>query len=241
MNLDVHAEITKLARALEVEPDELEYLEAVTPETVRELRYAVADAMFEAGRPHFARIAAAAKVMPGGIGSKLAQHALGPLLGARAAVMLHPDQARDLAKRLPSAFLADVAIHIDVRHAGDIIAAAPADRIAKTAAELDRRKEFVAMAGFVGSLTDEALELTLPLLSDDAMLRTGFLLEHPERLDVIVAQLPDERLVAMAEIASDEGRIGELVSIVDHLGAEQRQRVVDLARDAGADDILAAV
>jgi hypothetical protein len=192
---------------------------------VRQLRYDVADAMFDAGRKHFARIAAAAKALPGPIAAKLAQHALGPLLSARTVALLDPDQARDLAKRLPSSFLADVAVEIDVRHAGDAIADVPPDRIARAAFQLQQRGEFVAMGGFVGCLGDEALAETVEVLSDDSLLHVAFLLDAPERLDDIVAMLPDERLATMAAIAVADGIEQELESILEHVGPEQAARI----------------
>ena len=191
--MDVRAEVAKLARALDVEPEELAALEGLSPEAVQQLRFDVADAMFEAGRKHFARIAAAAKVLPGPIAAKLAQHALGPLLSARAAALLERSQAQDLARRLPSRFLADIAVEIDVRHAGPIIGAVSADRIARAAAHLEERGEYVAMGGFVHCLEDDALEAVLAVLSDESLVEVAFLLDDPSRIDDILAMLPDDR------------------------------------------------
>ena len=191
--MDVRAEVEKLARALDVEPAELQALERLDAETVQQLRFDVTDGMFEAGRKHFARIAAAAKILPGSVSAKLAQHALGPLLSARTAALLERDQAQDLARRLPSRFLADIAVEIDVRHAGAIIGAVSADRIARAAAHLEERGEYVAMGGFVHCLDDEALTAVLDVLSDDSLVRVAFLLDDPSRIEHVLSMLPPDR------------------------------------------------
>jgi hypothetical protein len=234
------AEVEKLARALGTDPERLAALEACAPDDVRALRHAVADTLFEAGRRHFARAAAAAKVLPAALAAKLGEHALGPLLAARTVALLDPGQAHDLARRSSPCFLADVAVHLDPRHADEMIAGLPAGLIAAAAAELERRGERVAMGTFVGHLGDDALAATVDVLSDDALLHVGFLLEAPERLDAIVAGLPDARVTGIIEIAMREGRWTELVGIAEHLGPEQVARVVALGEEVGARKPLAA-
>ena len=226
------AEVEKLARALHADPQRLAALEALAPHDIRGLRHAVTDALLEADQHHFTRVAEAAKALPVAIAAKLAEKALGPLLAARVAALLSIDQTLDLISRLPPAFLADVALELDPRQAHDLIVALPAGPIAGAAAELDRRGEHVAMSMFVGHLNDEALFATVAVLSDDALLRVGYLLEAPERLDAIFEQLGDDRIAALVALAARENRWTELTGITDEVGPAQQLRVAALLRTA---------
>ena len=226
------AEVEKLARALHADPQRLAALEALAPHDIRGLRHAVTDALLDADQHHFTRVAEAAKALPTAIAAKLAEKALGPLLAARVAALLSADQTLDLVCRLPPAFLADVALELDPRQAHDLIVALPAGPISAAASELDRRGEHVAMSMFVGHLSDEALHATVRKLSDDALLRVGYLLEAPERLDAIFAELSDERIDALVALAAREDRWTELMGITDELGQAQKLRVATLLRAA---------
>ena len=228
------AEVEKLARALHAEPERLAALEALAPHDIRALRHAVTDALLETDQHHFTRVAEAAKALPAAVAAKLAEKALGPLLAARVAALLDAHQALDLVSRLSPAFLADVALELDPRQAHELIVALPAGPIAAAAAELDRRGEHVAMSMFVGHLSDEALHATVAVLSDDALLRVGFLLEAPERLDAIYAELSDERIDALVALAAREDRWTELVGITDELGHAQKLRMAALLRPRAA-------
>ena len=66
------------------------------------------------------------------------------------------------------------------------------------------------------------------MLSDDALLRVGFLLEAPERLDAIFAELSDERIDALVALAAREDRWTELMGITDELGQAQQRRMAAL-------------
>ena len=226
------AEVEKLARALHADPERLAALQALAPHDLRALRHAVTDHLLEADRSHFSRVADAAKALPVAFAAKLAEHALGPLLAARVAAMIELDRTLEIVKRLSTGFLADVALELDPRQAHDLLAALPAGPIAGAATELDRRCEHVAMSMFVGHLSPEALERTVNELSDDALLRVGYLLEAPERLDEIFGYLPDECLSAMVALAAKENRWVELTGITDHLGPVQQRRVAALLSSA---------
>jgi hypothetical protein len=235
-SLAAQAEIEKLARVLGVEADRLPPLEVCAPADVRALRRQVADTLLEADRRQFARVAGLGKVAPAGLVARLAERALGPMLVARAAGLADPSLACEIARRVSPDFLADIAVELDPRHAREAIAGLPPERIAAAAALLERRGELTAMGVFVGHLSEEALSATLGRLSTDALLRVGFLMEAPERLDEIVAQLPDERLAALVTLAEEENRWEELLGIASHLGEHQRHRLADASTRLAASE-----
>jgi hypothetical protein len=226
------AELEKLARALHADPGRLAALAPLAPADLRALRHAVSDALLEADQHHFGRVADAAKALPATVSAKLAEKALGPLLAARVAAIIDLDRALDLVGRLSPRFLADVALELDPRQAHALLEALPARPIALAAQELDRRGEHIAMTMFVGHLSDDALSATVEILSDDALLRIGYLLEAPERLDTVFTFLDDARLARLVQLAAAEGRWAELTGITDELSRRQQLRVAALLRAA---------
>jgi hypothetical protein len=88
---------------------------------VRRLRERATDRLFDADGHALQRIAAASKLLPAAVAAAIGQRAFGPLLCARIAGRLDPGRGVDLAARLPAEFLADVAVELDPRRAGEII------------------------------------------------------------------------------------------------------------------------
>jgi hypothetical protein len=230
--LHASAEVEKLARCLGTDSERLIALEACPPKALRKLRHQVDDHLLEADRPAFSRAASAASAVPAALAAKMAEKALGPLLTARVAALMDEDRVMGIVKRLPDFFLAEVALELDPRHARHVLLSIPPERMSDVATELDRRGEHVAMSGFCAYITPDALSAVVDVLSSDALLRVGYLLEAPERLDGIVAGLSDDRLAAVVELAGAEGRQDELAGICEHLKARQRRRVEAVAQPA---------
>lgn len=239
-SVESQAELGKLARVLGTDAARLSSLGGLAIADIRALRRQVADALLEADRARFSRLAALGKAMPCALVAKLAEHALGPVAIARAAGLADPELACEIALRVSPDFLADVAVELDPRHAHAAIAGLPPAPIAAAAGVLERRAEHAAMGVFVGHLSDAALAATIDTLSSGAILRIGFLIEAPERLDEIVAQLPDERLGALVALAASEDRWNELFAIAGHLGPEGRARLEGRVEHAPANRSLAA-
>jgi len=120
--LQARAEVLRLARLLDRDPDELAYLEALGPADLRALRRRVTETLYDAHDGALRRLAAAGRLLPGALTATLAQRAFGPLLSARLAGLLDLDRAVDVAGRLPPPFLADVAGEMDPRRASALIA-----------------------------------------------------------------------------------------------------------------------
>jgi hypothetical protein len=198
----IRAEILKLARLLQREPDELAYLERVPLEDLRALREQATEALFEAHDAVFRRLAAASKLLPVGLLSSLAENTFGPVLAARIAGLLEPERADEVGARLPTPFVADIAIELDPRRASGVIARIPAERILAVTRELARRKEYVTMGRFVGHLDDAALAAAINSLDDEALLETFVVMEDPpdlERLARLTDRARIERLAAIPE------------------------------------------
>lgn len=183
------AEVLKLARLLQCDPERLSYLKRVPLKDIRLLREQVTEMLFTAHDGTLRRLAAASRLLPVGVVAGISQRAFGPILSARIAALLEPQRAVEIAARLPTAFLADVAVELDPRRASDVLAGMPAAQIAAVTRELGRRGEYVAMGSFVGHLRDEALTAAIETLDERARQQTALVVEDKQRLDEIVELL----------------------------------------------------
>jgi len=241
------AEVIKLARLLRREPGQLSYLERLPAEDVRALREQVTDLLFEAHDGTLQRLATSSRLLPVGVNAMISQHAFGPMLSARISGLLGPDRAVEIAAKLPSEFLADIAVELDPRRASDVIARMPAERVAEVTRELNRRDEYVTMGRFVGHLSGEALRASVAATDDAMLLRTAFVLEERERLDDLAELVGEDRIVGLAKVAEreqlwpealdllmslDRDRVAEGLARMD---SEQRELVERRAREQGVE------
>ncbi|MDQ2748408.1 MAG: hypothetical protein M3Y44_02555 [Actinomycetota bacterium] len=228
------AEIQKLAHQLGVEPTRLAGLAAVPAADLRILRTQIADALFEADKPRFAKMAALSKAVPVAVAAKLTQFAMPPLLAARTAELIEPQRAADLVGRLSEDYLADVAAAMDASRAAEVVAAIPAGRIAMIAAELARREEWVVIGGFVAHVSPPALAAAVSVFDGEQLVRIGFVLDDKERLDEVSRLVTDAQIDAMLAAACAESLWTELDDLLAHLTLDGAGRMRDRFRTAPA-------
>ncbi|GAB2484711.1 magnesium and cobalt transport protein CorA [Jatrophihabitans fulvus] len=227
-------ELMKLAKTLGVEVDALGVVADLPAGDLRALRAQVAEALFQADRPAFARVAALSKSVPTAVAAKLTQATLPPLLAARTAELMEPQKAVDLVGRLSDSYLADVSAAMDAARAPEVVRAIPPEKVATISAELARRGEWVVIAGFVGEVDEPGLRASLAVYSGEQLLRIGYVLDDLGRLDGIVGMLSESQLEEIVAAAPDAGLWPELVVLLEHLSPAQRSRVA--GRFAAADD-----
>lgn len=233
---DGAVEILKLARLVRTDPGELGYLAQVAPHDIRDLREQITVAMFDADSQLLQRVAAATKVVPSKLAAVMGERAFGPLLCARITGLLEPSRAVDIASRLPTDFLADLAIELDPRRASRVIAEIPPPQMAEITRELAEREEYIAMGGFVGHLPEAALRAALDAIDDETLLRTAYVIEAKGNLGALVALLPPERLETIIRTAADRDLWLEALDVLGHVSERQRGRLGDLA--AAQDDVV---
>lgn len=228
VRLETSAEILKLARLLGVDDGDLGYLDRLSPAELRALRGRVTDSLFDTGGSAMARLGAAARILPSPLVATIAERAFGPLLCARAAGSVDPAKAIDVAKRLSASFLADTTIELDPRRVATIIGGVPESLVVPVARELGRRGEHVTMGRFLAFVRDDAIAAAMGALSDEAMLRTAFVLEHKEALDHAVSLLPPDRIPGVLRCASEKDLWPEALDLVDHLSPQRRGAIADV-------------
>lgn len=228
------AEMIRLARVLGVEPEELEFLADADEPALRDLRLAITDHMFELASHGLRNAAKLAGLLPAAIAAKLSEHALGPVLSARTVPLLETELVGGIAGRMPAHFLAETAVHLDLRRSGPLIAAVPVDKLRAAGEELARRREFVVLAAFVGYMDVSVLRPLLGIFDEETLLRAAFLIEEPERIDALVENLDDERVDALQRAAREHELWEESLALLADLGDTQ------IARFAASMDGLGA-
>lgn len=227
------AEILKLARLLEREPQTLNYLTKLPLGDLRALREQVTDVLFDANRRTLTRLAAASKLLPATLTAAIAERAFGPLLAARIAGLLEPERAVEIASKLAPEFLADVAIELDPRRAREVIARIPATQIRTVGAQLAARREYVAMGRFVGHLPPETVRASLEVIDDEQLLQVGFVLEEKDSLRGVVALLPPARLNGLIDTAAAHDLWAEALDLLIHLDKPRQRRLIAAAIQRG--------
>jgi hypothetical protein len=229
------AEVVKLARLLNADAGELEPLEAVAAEDLRELRERVTELLFDGHMGAFRKAVHASGILPVGVSATIAERAFGPLLCARLAGLVGTQRAVDVARHLSPDFLADVAVHMDPRRASDVIGGVPAERVVEVAVRLAERGEHVVMGRFTGHLSTKALQRTLDALEDDDLLQIAFTLE--EGLERAAALMPEGRMLEILRCAAAADLWPEAFALLDDLAPERR---AELARMVTRDHDLRA-
>lgn len=228
--LETRAQLVRLAALLRVDEAEVAFLAALPVDDLRELRDAVTERLFSADRPALEAIAKATRLVPGAVSAKIAVKAFPPSLGARVAGVLDTDHAVDLARRVPAGYLADLAPHLDPRRVRPILAELPTSVITGAGRLLGERGEHLTMAGFVGELPDAVIAEAVAVLDDEALLRTGILIEDPVRLAAVIALLSEERLRGVMALAVSHRSWDGLLRARPHLPADAVRRVSEAAQ-----------
>ncbi|MFH9073415.1 hypothetical protein [Streptomyces alboflavus] len=223
------AEAQKTARLLDVEPDALAFLGELPAEDVRRFRADCVATLHDRAPDMLDRIASATKLVPAGVAAAISQKALGPRLAAAVAGRLEPARAADIIEKLPVSFTAESCAHLDPRRISGIVDRLDEDLLVRIAVALAEREDHITMGRFVGHLRDSALGRILPQVADAVVLRTGFLIDVPERLGHIVELMGEERLAGVIGTAAADGLWAEALAVAGMVTGEQRGRIASLA------------
>jgi hypothetical protein len=218
-------EIRKLAHTLGVAPARLAGLAEVPAAELHALRKQIAHALFEADKGHFAKVATLSKLVPVAVSARLTEHVLPPLLAARTAELIEPQRAVELVARISDRYLADVSAAMDPARAADVIGQIPAERIARVAAELAGRQEWVVIGGFVAVVSADALAASVRVFTGEQLLRIAYVLEDKDRLDTVAGLVSDAQLDALLEATRGHALWAELDDLLAHLHPARLERL----------------
>lgn len=242
MSQNAQAELLKLAHQVGVDADELAFLAAVPAEELRALRAQIGEALFQADKHYFVKVAALSKNIPSPIAAKVTEFALPPLIAARVTELLDPAKAADLVVRISGGYLAKVAAAMDPTRSPHVIEKIPPDKIAQVGRELAAKGEWVVIGGFVSMVSETGLRSSVGVFTGEQLLRIGFVLDDTTRLAEIAEMLSDAQVDQLLVAAGEHDLWAELDELASNLTPEQGVRLADRLADrpAATRDAVAA-
>lgn len=230
-SLTLQAEHLKLARLLGCSESVVAGLAGLDVAALRQLRGACTSMLFDGDRASLQRVAGAARILPGALNAVLAEKAMGAVLASRVAGLLPPKDAVEIAKRTTLDFNVEVTLLLDPRSAAPMLRLMPMDLVVAVTREMLERREYIVMARFVDTLSDEQIRACMAVLDDESMLRIGFFVESPQRLEEIVGLMSDERLQKVVAIAGrpELALGGPVMVLLSGVGPKLRIRLVQAA------------
>lgn len=232
--LATRAELIKLARDFQRDPDDLDSLAELGVERLAQLRHLCSDQLFQRYLPMYRRIAAASGLVPAKLAVTLGERIFGPYLGGRIGSQLETDRAVKFAEMASVEFLAEICETIDPRRVLPIIHAMPLDRMVAVGRILLASRDYITMGKFVDAVTDEQVQAMLEIIDEpEVLLHTAFYTEGKERLEAIIHMIDDERLKGVILHSVESGHFGESLALMSHVGAASERRLVNLSADLG--------
>jgi len=200
------AETAKLARLLRVEDAQaLAFLLPVPAPELRDYRAAITDLLYDDDQELLQRTADAAHMLPARTLALIGESALWPLICARLTGLLEPHRAVEISNHFTVDFLAQLAAELDPRRAVEVVTAIATHTLVAVSSAMATNGEHVAMGRFVAYLDDAALSLCVEALSDEDLLKVGFVMEGEERLTSVFAMVGAARTKRILAAAHTNG------------------------------------
>jgi len=238
--LEVHAEIVRLARLLEVDPHDLAFLKHSPSGDLRWLRRSASDRLFAGDRSLFVRLAGAAKLLPDRLTAFIAETVFGPVLIARIAGEMHAAHAVSIATRMDIGFLASVCLALDPSRAREILFEMPVEVVRAVALELVRRREFITMGSFVDYLSEPVIDQVMDSITDEEdLIRIGLFIETKSLIPKLMQKLSAERLRRCVKLAHDpvKNLFAEALSLMAYADPEKARQLGDMMADEAEADL----
>lgn len=225
-DLRSRVEVTKLASELGTSTEKLGFLAEHDADQVRELRTAVAGAMFGRNEDRLVRIASLTNLIPPALAAKIAEIALGPMLSARVAGVLNPTDAVRLAKHLDPPFLTEVSKSLDPQRVEPILRRLPTDLVVDVGRRLLAQGEHLTLGRFVAAVELEAALGVVDGANGSDLLQVALHTEEPEALEAIVERLPDKVLGTVIRAAADESAWDDALTLLTSLSDDSTRRLL---------------
>jgi hypothetical protein len=236
-SLESRAEVIKLARVLQTEPERLDFLEGAAPEAIRAFRRSVHQRLDAPHRPMFQRIARVSALVPGTLAVRIAMRYYGPMFVGMVATEVPPERAADLIGSIPPEFIADAAPYVDPEAVGPIVRALPTEAMLPAMREMLRRKDYVTLARFVSAVSDELILAVLPFIESGADLLMIVLNSEigdvAGRFDVVLTKVADDRIRSLVQAAADAGLFAETLTFLQFLSPPTRARIAAAVAELG--------
>lgn len=227
------AALLKLARALDVEPAEVEFLRDLPVETLQSLKWRAIDIVTKRTRARLQRVATASKLTPIPVAASLGEKWFGPVLGAQMVGLVDPSMGVKFAKHMSMDFVADVSARIDPRIMGELAERYPIDIMKEIARTLSLREDYLTLSLFTGHMSPGIIADLLASIDDPAVsVRIAPFVDDPADLDPIVAEFSDAYLVDLQQGIVDDELFDDARYVAGHLSDTQLARLATAATTA---------
>lgn len=228
MTDDATAQVLRLAHLLSTDVSEIAFLGEVDAQSLRELHGLIADVLFDTEGKGLGTLQGAAKALPPQITAKVAEKALGPVLCGRIAGSVDPALAVSISKRLPNAFLADVAGHVHPDQVQAIVSRLPSSQVLAAADVLVNRGDLVALGHFSSIIKESTLQTLVASLDDATLLDIAPFIEPIERTSQVISLIEDPNLISILRSAHGADRWVDAFDLVVRLDVPIRTRIASL-------------
>lgn len=243
--LAVHAEIIKLVHIMKVSEQQLDFLQSLAPESLRQFRFAIIELLQDQQKTRFRYLASWVSWLPNRFSVFLVKRFLDPLIVAQIAVHLSTENLYQIAKHLPADTLAAISVYLDPRLARELLVYFTTHQIKDIANILLQQRDFVTMGRFVGMLSDDVVQDVAQMIEQESdLLEIAFYIESRERIDHLVHVLPKVRIEKALLIICDPAQRlvwPKLLALMSHIGYELKRDLGDLAVKQGEKVINAII
>lgn len=229
LDLQTRAEVHKLAQLLKLSADQLADLGPAGAGDLARLRRHIAQRVNDDRRDGMRRLASLTRLLPARYAAGLAQRALGPRITARLVGEMEPLQARNIARHITAAFVADAAPHVDPERVQALVPTLPVEQVRDAALLLAEQGDYITMGRFADALSPQQLRAVVSAIESDAvLLRTAFFVERREQLSGIVYNIDNDRIARIMRTGTSEGLLPEALSVIDHVDDELKARLANI-------------
>ena len=240
--IEVDTALAKLARILEVDPTEVEFLGHLDVVELRELRWRINDTLNAADAKRLNGVMAASKLVPIGLAATIGEKWFGPVLCARLVGLVDPKRAGLYAKHLSVDFMADITARTDPRVAGDLVHELDLRAMQRIATALLERGDHLTLSHFVGHIPAEVVAAVLEAIDDNAaVVRIARYVEDLDDLDPVVALLPDDRIVDLVHAVEAADLWVDALHLFSQLGDAQITRIATTIARLDPDSVATAL
>lgn len=233
-------EITKLAHELDLGVDELAFLRDQPADALRALRRDVSSALYRRHERRFRRVAALSSMVPATVAARAAQLAVGPVVSARIAAALDPDEAVKLAGRLPAPFLAELALSLDPERSAAIIRRLEPELVVEVGRVLLAEGESLVLGRFVAVVDPEVALRLVDGADPGTLLDIALLADDRSALSALVGGLGEPDVRALLKHCDEMDRAVDALTLLTALDDEALRHLVNVPTTAHH-DVLEAV
>lgn len=225
-SIETATALAKLARALQIEADEVWFLADLPVAELRALHWQVIDRLHDADRKRLSGVVSSTAIVPAGLAATIGEKWFGPVLCARLVGLFEPKQASGFAKHLSVDFMADITARTDPRVVGGLVEHLPVKTMQDIACTLVERGDYLTLSHFVGHIPAPVVAAILDAIDDNAaVVRVARFVDDLDHLDPVVALLDDDRIVALVTAVDDTDLWVDGLHLFSHLGDEQVTRI----------------